>query len=467
MKILLVNAPARSKGHEAIVVPPLGLAYIAAAARQAGFPVSILDAFAEGLDVRAFTQRLAAGGPYDVIGFTAMTPVFDTVQGAIEAARPHARYTVLGGPHATAFRESVLKDNPSLDFAVYGEGEQTFVELLQALDKGSSTPAIAGLVARNGIGGARDPVKDLDAVPFPARELLPVRRYRYPLCRPGNMATMITSRGCPFPCIFCDKGVFGSSWRARSAENVLAEIDLLVRDFGTRTIVFYDDLFTLKADRLQQICEGLIARKYRLTWKAEGRVDIVDPAMLETMRRAGCDMIAYGVESGNQAGLDYLRKKTTPDMAVEAFARTRAAGIKTMGYFILGIPVETPEDALNTIRFAVRLNPDYAQFSVLSPLPGTPLYEEAVEKGWYREIPAQNVTDKDKLRPVAISGNWTEEQLVSVVRDAHRMFYMRPSYILKSLLRIRGPRELCRLGRIGVGMMKYLLGGLFRARRGS
>lgn len=458
MKILLVQAPAREPGRETLVVPPLGLAYLAAVARKAGHAVTILDAFGEGLSWEAFAQRVLAER-WDVVGFSGMTPVFDTVQRAMKLCRPQTRTLVLGGPHATAVREKVLRDNAELDIAVFGEGEDTFVELLAALKAGQSPTGLPGMATREGIGPDRPLRKVLDDLPFPARDLLPNAQYRYPLCGTRRITTLITSRGCPYRCVFCDKSVFGSHWRARSAENVLTEVDEVVRTYGVQTAIFYDDLFTLKKDRLRAICEGLIARKYDLTWKAEGRVDIVDAEMLTLMRRAGCDMIAYGVESANPKGLEYLGKGTNPEMIREAFRKTRAAGIKTMGYFILGIPVETYDEAAATIRFAIEIQADYAQFSVLSPFPGTKLYEDAKTRGWYREIAAQNITDKDRIRPVVLSENWDEAKLITIVRDAHRMFYLRPSYVLRSLTRIRTLGEAGALARLGWSMVRYVFAG--------
>ena len=455
MKILLIQTPSREPRQETLVVPPLGLAYLAAVARQEGHEVSILDAFAEGLTWAAFEDRVRSARA-DLIGITGMTPVADSVQRAIQLCRPHARWLVLGGPHATAQQDAVMKDNPELDFAVIGEGEITFRELLAALTQGRAPDGLAGLITRTTVGPVRPLLDKLDDLPFPARDLLPNDRYRYPLSAGRRITTMISSRGCPYSCIFCDKNVFGSRWRARSAEQVLAEIDTVVKAYGVRTLIFYDDLFTLKPDRLRAISEGLIARKYDLTWKAEGRVDLVDAELLRLMRRAGCDTLAYGVESANPKGLEYLGKRTTPDQIRKAFQATRSAGIKTVGYFILGIPVETYEDALRTIRFASEIKTDFAQFSILSPMPGTRLYKEAVERGWYREIAAQNVNDKDRLRPVVISENWDEARLIAIVRQAHRMFYLRPAYIFNSLLRIRSREEAGLLVRLGWDMLKYV-----------
>ncbi len=329
-------------------------------------------------------------------------------------------------------------------------------ELLNSIEAGREISGIPGVITRQGCGRPRPSVAILEELPFPARDLLPNDRYRYPLCGNRRMTTIISSRGCPYRCVFCDKGIFGNKWRARSADNVLAEIDEVFHKYEVRYLVFYDDLFVLNRNRLYEICEGLIRRGYPLRWKAEGRVDLVNAEMLAMMRRAGCDTIAYGVESANPSGLEYLGKHITPKQIIQAFRDTRKMGIKTMGYFILGIPCETYEDALRTIRFAIKLKTDYAQFSVLSPLPGTRLYEEAKANGWHREINAQNVNDKDFRRSVIISDNWTEEQLVSIVHQAHRLFYVRPKYVLKTLFRIRNWNELATLIRLGAMLFTYV-----------
>lgn len=453
--ILLVNAPARSARREALVMPPLGLAYLAAVAREAGHRVTMLDAFAEGLDWPEFARRVSARR-YDVVGFSGMTPVIDTVERGIRICRPFAGTLVLGGPHATARRASILEEIPELDYAVHGEGEATFRALLEALDGGRVSPEIPGLITREGIGPEPPRCRDLDALPLPARDLLPNRRYRYPLCGTARVTSMITSRGCPYQCIFCDKTIFGSTWLARSAASVLAEIDEAVGRYGVQSVVFYDDLFTLNRKRLVEICEGLLARPYRITWKCEGRVNLADPEVLALMRRAGCDAIAYGVETVHPKGLAFLRKNTTPDQAREAFRRTRQAGIKTMGYFVLGIPVETYEEELETIRFAIEIGADYAQFSVLSPLLGSELHETAKANGWYAEVAAHNINDRDRLRPVLLSANWDEAKLKRIVHVAHRMFYMRLGYILKSAARVRSLNEIANLMGLGLKMVGYL-----------
>jgi len=453
LKILLIQAPDRRVDDNPLAMVPLGLAYLAACARRAGHAdVTIIDACGEGLDWSEFSDRISARR-WDVVGITALTPVFDSVRRAMGLCRPHTRYLFIGGAHPMALGDTIVGENPELDGAVIGEGEETFVEILDAIAAGDDISNIRGLATKDSPVEERPRPERLDDIPFPARDLLPTNSYRYALAGGRRVATLISSRGCPFNCLFCDKGVCGSRWRGRSAANVLAEIDELVAKYRTQYIIFYDDLFVFDRKRLMEICDGLIERKYRLKWKAEARVDTVDAEMLTQMKRAGCDIVGFGVESANPHGLEYLNKKTTPDKARKAFRLARAAGLKTVGYFILGIPVETYEDALNSIRFAIDIGVDYADFHVLSPMPGTPLYHQTRADGSYREVDAQNFIEKDGQRPVIISDNWSEEKLVSIIAEAHKRFFMRPGYILRRLMSVRSFGDFAALFKLGTRML--------------
>jgi radical SAM superfamily enzyme YgiQ (UPF0313 family) len=199
----------------------------------------------------------------------------------------------------------------------------------------------------------------------------------------------------------------------------------------------------------------MIERKLNIEWKCEGRVDLTDEESLSWMKRAGCSMIAYGVESGNQKGLDYLQKGTRVEQVRRAFELTRRAGIRPMGYFVLGIPVETYEEELNTVEFAKEIRAAYAQFSVLSPTPGTKLYEDAVSMGWYREVEAMNPMDKEMKRPAILNENWDEERLNRILREAHRRFYLSPWYLWQQLKEIRSLRELRDKGSAALKLIRW------------
>jgi len=436
MKILLINPPARDVQHESIVVPPLGLMYVGATLKRAGFHVKIKDAFAERMDWQDFEIYIKQEKPH-IMGIGGMSPTIDTSMRAIKIARPYTKHIILGGPHSSLYKQKIFDTCQEIDFGVLGEGEETTLELIRALDHGNSINGINGVVTTDIQNNKRELIRNIDSIPFPDRKMISYRLYRYPLLKDRCVTTMFTSRGCPYQCSFCDKSTFGSTWRPRSVENVLGEIEGIVNYHQIKSIIFYDDLFTLNKERVMALCEGILKRGYRFDWKCEGRVNLVDLEMLKLMKRAGCSIIAYGVESGNQVGLDYLNKKTETEDIGRAFSLTRKAGIKTMAYFILGIPVESYHDELYTIEFAKEIKPTYAQFSILSPYYGTKVYDDAVKKGLYWEIDAQNPMDKDLKRPVIMSEKWDEEKLQRILKTAHVRFYFRLQYIVMHVLSLR------------------------------
>ena len=455
MRILFIQPPPRYIQREDIVVPPLGIAYLAAVLEKKGHRVGIIDGFAEGLDYESLETRIREYSP-DIVGITGMTPVIDTAIRTVKAARNHAKYVVMGGPHVSMVRKEIFNQSPGVDFAIQGEGESSIEILIDKIESNADVSTVPGLITRDFENPPACYIENLDSLPFPARHLLPNDRYKYILSS-GRVTTIFSSRGCPYNCIFCDKTVFGSKWRARSAGNVLDEIELVVKDYGIKAIVFYDDLFTVKKDRVIEICRGIIDRNLGIEWKAEGRVNIVDEETLRWMKKAGCSMIAYGVESGNQKGLDYLNKGTKVEQIRRAFELTRKAGIKPMGYFVLGIPVETYEEEIGTIELAKEIRAAYAQFSVLSPTPGTKLYDDVVKMGWYREIDAQNPMDKDLKRPAIINENWDEERLNKILREAHKRFYLSPWYIWQRLKEIKSAKEFFDKVGAGIKLLKWYM----------
>lgn len=455
MKILLIQPPPRKIVKEDIVVPPLGIAYLAAVIEKQGHSVSIIDAFAEALDLHSLEDRVKKIAP-DLIGITGMTPVIDNAFRTAGICRRYAKYVVIGGPHVSVAGSKVFEQCPDVDYVIQGEGEISFPLLVEALERNKDITNVPGVITRDFSNLPSPLIDELDSIPFPARHLLPNERYRYILSS-GKVTTMFTSRGCPYHCVFCDKAVFGSKWRARSAANVVDEIELVRRDYGIDSIIFYDDLFTLDKKRVLEICQGIIDRKLKIEWKCEGRVNLADKETLTLMKKAGCSMIAYGVESGNQKGLDYLNKGTTVEQIRNAFELTKRAGIRPMAYFVLGIPVETYDDELRTIDFAKEIKPAYAQFSVLSPVPGTKLYDDAVRMGWYKEVEAKNPMDKDVNRPAIINENWDEEKLVRILREAHRRFYMSPWYIMERIKEVTSFKDFMRKAMAGMKILRWYI----------
>jgi len=456
MKIILLNPPPQRQESASLSVPPLGLAYIAAVLRDKGYPVIIKDAYAENMGWQDLAAYLKREHP-DILGLSSVTHTMAATAEVMKIARPHVHTIVVGGPHITSWKEKTFQQCPEIDFGIIGEGEETIVELVGELAAGRSPRQIPGVIGKDFAGPPRPLLPDLDQLPFPARDLLPLNLYHYALAKGRRFTTLFTSRGCPYHCVFCDKSIFGSRWRARSADNILEEIDEIVQRFQITSLIIYDDLFTLDKERLQAVCEGILRRGYTLDWKCESRVNLVDLETLRLMKRAGCSLVAYGVESGNQHGLDYLNKKITVEQIRRAFALTHEVGLETMAYFILGLPVETYADELRSIAFAKELNPTYVQFSTLSPYYGTRLYEEAQERGWYTEVEAFGPMDKGYQRPLMIAPPWTLAQLQKIVRYAHLSFYLRPSYIWRRLTAIRSFSQFANACHGGWDLLRWLV----------
>jgi len=447
MDVMLARPPRRDPTEMSLAVPPLGLAYVAASLRARGHQVRIVDAAVQNWSWERFERELSDTRP-ELLGLSAMTPVADIAARAAQLARPHVRHLILGGPHPTAVRDAVFEEMPQLDAAVVGEGEDTAPALLEWLEGRAGPPPAGVLVPGHPFVDAKTP--DIARIRSPARDLLPMRRYRYLFATRPGFATMITSRGCPFHCTFCDKSVSGSSWRARTAEDVVDEMARLVRDHHTGFINFYDDNFTLRRSRVIQICEEILRQGLDIEWKCEGRVDAVDLPLLRLMRRAGCRTIAYGVESGNQSTLDRLRKDVRVEQAPAAFAATRAAGIRSLAYIILGAPGEDSAAVRNTIQFCHDIQADYVQFSTLVAMPGTPLFAAHATA----TTSVHNPVDADKVRATVTELEAAE--LSTLLRDAWAGFYLRPRPILRLSRDALASGSLSEGARMAMGLGRWL-----------
>jgi anaerobic magnesium-protoporphyrin IX monomethyl ester cyclase len=417
MYLLLVRPPRRSLSDAGLGVPPLGLAYIAAAARAAGHRVQILDAYVQDMSWSDFEREIAARRP-EAVGLTVMTPMVDVIARATQLIRPHAQHIIVGGPHPTAVGADVFDDLPAIDAAVQGEGEEIIAPLLQWLSTDQAQLPPGGVRVRGAEFTASVPPADLSTILRPARDLLPHGAYRYLFATRRGFATMITSRGCPFSCSFCDKSVSGSRWRARGAVDVVDEMAQLAAS-GVGFINFYDDNFTLQRKRVVAICDEILRRGLDIHWKCEGRVDSVDLQLLQLMARAGCQVVAYGVESANPETLALLRKDIEVGQARSAFAATRQAGLRSLAYMILGAPGETIDDVRRSIDFCREIGADYVQFSSLVAMPGTPLYAHRRS-----EASVYNPLDSDLSRETMT--DLSQEALDLLLRQAWSGFYLRP-----------------------------------------
>lgn len=451
MKFLLVRPPRRDAWDAGLSVPPLGLAYVASALREGGVHVEILDAYALGLTWDEFEQALSKSDA-EVLGLGTMTPVADSAYRTADLARDFFDFIVLGGPHPTAVKKAVFEDCDAIDHLVLGEAEEIMGPYVAWLEGDALGAPPAGVMAREQSFKPHTPSRPIDSVPWPARDLLPNHSYRYLMATRPGFATLISSRGCPFRCSFCDKSVSGSRWRARSAKNVVDEMAALSAQ-GVGFINFYDDNFTLHRDRVLAICDEIEAQGVDVHWKCEGRVDGVDLVLLQRMRRAGCRVIAYGVESGNRETLALLRKDVQLEEVVSAFSATREAGLRSLAYLILGAPGESTKDVERSIRFVRELGADYVQFSALTALPGTPLF--ASHRDEIRgsvTSPVDSESQKQTLTDLPV------EELDRLMRFAWRSFYLRPTPMVRLAKDAVNSGSVSEAWRLGKNMARWSLG---------
>ena len=472
MRVLLINPPVarmirtvlpagveKNRGSS----PPLGLLYIASMLRNRGVAdVSVLDAQAEGLLLPQIRQRIRELRP-SLAGITAMTFTLPDVLDCASAVKdlfPEVP-VVVGGPHAGIYPRLTLEHHPAIDFVLRGESEASFCLLVQALGGRGSLDAVPGLTYRRSDGirenAPGEPAEDLDSLPLPARDLLDPGLYTSVLSGASRVTTMITGRGCPYRCTFCYRPPWDMRYRARSAPGVVAEMAACA-DMGIGEIFFYDDTFNLRRSRVIDICREVLRQGLRVGWDARCRVDLLDAELLGWMRRAGCRRLHLGVETGSPRQMESCRKGIRLDQAREAFDLARLAGIDTLAYFMLGFPGETEEEMTETIRFALSLPARYAQFAVVLPFPGTELYaseQRGAPPGWdpWKRFAAH--PDRD-FHPPRARGPVSDRRLESILRRAYRVYYRRPSYLLRSLAGVRSWQELEQKGRVG---LRILFGG--------
>jgi anaerobic magnesium-protoporphyrin IX monomethyl ester cyclase len=438
LRVLLINPPQATRYPQ----PPIGLALVGAILEKEGYPVTLMDANALDLNPEKITKEVPAA---DVVGITAMTPTIGTalkIAHFLKKDKPGLKI-IIGGPHVTLLPEETLNSSPDVNIIVRGEGDDTVIDLLHALDSGLSLENVAGISYRaNGKivhTQNKTSIADMDSLPYPAYHLLPWKKYRPhpPHGRSMPFAAIVTSRGCPYRCAYCSKPVFGSNFRAQSPERVVAEMTYLQEKFGVREIAFYDDTFTLDQKRALAIAEKILEKGLKIDWTCETRVNLVDKGLLEHMKRAGCYSVAYGIESASPEINKVLHKDITLEQVESAVRASREVGFQVVGYFMIGSPGETPQTIRQTIEFAKELKVDFAQFSVTTPFPGTELYEIYTQD-------KKEIVDWDKFvyagtdnptTPVFESDSLSREDLTRWISRAYREFYLRLSYIWQRLRR--------------------------------
>jgi anaerobic magnesium-protoporphyrin IX monomethyl ester cyclase len=485
MKVFLANPPTsdrsrftregrcqQSEGVWTTVWPPLSLAESAAVLREAGFQVLAADAPSQGWGVPEFLKQLKQVRP-ELVVLATSTPSFPQDIETIREIRQILPETIIAafGIHVSVLPDECFSAAPALDAIIRGEPEYSIKSLaemvsqlppcyLQGGIKGGSSlsegshsgvssggatnpiPSIPGIsIRRNGTiehGPDREFIIDLDSLPFPAWDLFPIQEYRLPFIgRPFLLVT--TARGCPYPCTFCvAKSYYGQKVRRRSPERIVEEIRWIIKQFNVRDFFFWSESTTLGKEPMLALCEKVRTLTPKIQWVCNSRVDHVDDELLRTMRAAGCWMLSFGVESGDQGILDRSQKKQTVEQTREAVALAKKHRFQVAGHFVLGLPGETSETLNNTLKLALELDLDYAQFYCAAPWPGSDLYQEATQEGWLLN---HDWCSFDQSHAILNYPHLSVQEIQDFRDRAVKAFYLRPKLILRTVSRLRRPSE--------------------------
>ena len=453
MKTLIVNPPTctgmkyiregrceqRLNSFQYVMVP-ISLPMIAGALEAKGHDVKLLDCIANDVDVEGLKNVVRDFKP-DFVLFNMSTATSSSDVQVIDIIREvsKAHFTVIGN-HATSLPEEVLR-TCSLNSVIRREPELTAQDLVDALETGRDLLKVQGISFKKLDGTIahnedRQFNENLDDLPFAARHLLDNARYTLPVIN-EPYTLIITSRGCPYSCIYCTAyQYYGKKLRLRSPENVVDEMQECLEKHHIRNFTMWSDTFNQNKKFVMEVCAEIKKREMekKIHWMANSRVDHVDPEVLKEMRSSGCIGVSYGVESGVDEILKNMKKGATADQARVAVKQTKEAGIEVLTHIIFGLPGDTPETISATIKYVKELDPDYAQFYCAIPFPKTELEEMGKKNGW---ITTEDYAKYELNQPILNLPTLSLEQLQEARKRAYREFYLRPSYILKRLRKIK------------------------------
>lgn len=444
--------------------PPIGLLYIATYLKErTSHSISVIDAQAERLSILQCVEKTISLQP-DVVGISAWTDWWYAackLGKLIKEALPNV-HICYGGPHVSIFHDETLSARHT-DSVVLGDGEIPFARLCDRISENRSVTETPGLHFKtNGVRGGEDLFyihKNLDELPIPDRTILPLDNYSSVIGKSDTVTTMITSRGCPFSCVFCKLNF--QKTLCRSAENVVEEFREIEK-LGIKEIEVYDDTFTWSRSRVISICKQLVEEGVRVRWAIRDRVSAVDADLLDAMKKAGCYRIHYGVESGSDRIIDLMKKNITVEQARNAIRMAKKRKFVVLAYFMFGNMGETTEDIKTTIDFALELDADYAEFSITIPYPGTHLYEKALETGiishdYWKEF-ALN-PEPDFQPPELYEENVKLDDLIRFRNEAIQRYYFRPGYLVKELLASSSLKEIAKKAKMGARLFRNSMAG--------
>ncbi|MGB2706476.1 MAG: radical SAM protein [Candidatus Omnitrophota bacterium] len=440
MKILLATPPSNAL----TVTPPIGLGYLVSVLRENGYDAGILDAQKESLDTERVLEKISKINP-DVLGVSILTSNYANAKKIVKEAKKLIPRTkiVVGGPHPSALPVATLKEVPA-DFLIRGEGEYSFLDLVNFLAGGKGDPSHIENLCFSENGEIKTKpctiqVKDLDKIPPPAWDLIEPRQYPVNphqfFFKKHPIAPVVTTRGCPFRCTFCSASFLaGENLRMRSPEKVVDEIELLATRHGVKEIHFEDDNFTLVRKHAESICKKIIERKIKIVWQCPNgiRVDTIDRDLVRLMKKSGCYRLSFGIESGSQEILDRANKKLDLKKVPGAIKTVKDEGIEVQAFFILGLPGETKETALKTMNLIKELPIDFLDISLLTYLPGSRLFNERFKSNEYDSIK----WDEFNYFTAQPTETLSAKELKGLQKTLLRKFYLNPRtvfYMLRSL----------------------------------
>jgi len=461
MKVALIRPPTLQGDliKAGFVQHPINILYLASMLKKYGHDVELFDHEVEEFSV----DKIREFSP-NIVGVTAITPRIEKANEiikAIKAAMPVVG--IVGGPHPTALPKETLEEFRDIDICVTGEGEYSLLEICEALEKGGELSGIKGIAFRdNGrivVNERRPPIANLDDLPFPDRDLLKHSLYKG-ASTPGfsrhflNITEIYTSRGCPFSCIFCAAWeTHGRAVRYRSIDNLIEEMKQCIEKYKINHFTIDDDNFTLRKNRVLEFCEKV--KGMNITWDCDSRVTI-DKETVDAMARAGCKKISFGVESGSPRVLQLNRKSITLDQVRNAIKLAKDAGMQITAFYMIGShPDETLEDIELTKKLIRETEPDYITASIAIPFPGTELYNIMEKNNLILEKKWSNFAFFN-TKPTWKTFHFSPDDLVSIQNDMLKWFYMRPSYILRRIGKIRSYGELSYWAGSGIALLKYL-----------
>lgn len=472
MNVLLIRPPSHhcietevpeAVRRENVSYPPLSLLAIATWLKQkTGHQATILDGLLDQLSFEELKHRIAAAAP-DVVGITTFTVGLVDCYRTIEAARAAGvKYVVIGGPHVNDFPFESSRI-PGIDAALCGEGQVTLPAVLDALDAGRSLDGLPGVVLPGSPrpeGCIERPVlnDDLDTYPLADLRLIAFDRYYDVLGRGELFTTLITSRGCPYKCSFCNTP--RDRYRTMSPERICEEIRERL-DMGIREIYFVDDTFNITNARVVALCNEILRQGLKFRWTARFRVKGVDRELLTLMKRAGCNRLQFGVEQATDEALEFLQKGVNLAEVENAFRLCREVGINSVAYFMIGTPTErTRADIVRTIDFSVALDPDFVMFNILTPFPGTTLFDQGLERGILRLEPWMDFIQRPNsgFKPQNWDEFFTMDELAEYLELAYRRFYLRPRFVARSLRQLSNWKDFQRKARAGLALISPRLG---------